>query len=140
MRLFWIGLFAGLALLFYAVCASAAEYKAVITSVYDGDTCTADITLGMDVVLKNQKIRIYGIDTPEIRGKGVTEDEKAAGMLSRAYLLRKVDGITVTLVSPPGGDKKGKYGRWLFDIRTPDGMISQLLIDNHLAVRYLINE
>ena len=31
------------------------EYKAIITSVYDGDTVTANIDLGFGVVLKKTK-------------------------------------------------------------------------------------
>ncbi|MCP4234525.1 MAG: nuclease, partial [Aestuariibacter sp.] len=31
------------------------HYKAYITSVYDGDTCTADIDLGLGVTVKKEK-------------------------------------------------------------------------------------
>ena len=43
------------------------QYKAIITKVIDGDTVDVDIDLGFDVWLKNQRIRLYGIDTPESR-------------------------------------------------------------------------
>lgn len=42
------------------------EYKAQVVSVYDGDTLTVDIDLGFEVWLRKQKIRLAGIDTPEI--------------------------------------------------------------------------
>ena len=43
-------------------------YKANIRSIYDGDSCRVDLDLGMSVWLHNQSIRLYGIDTAEIRG------------------------------------------------------------------------
>jgi len=45
------------------------HYKAHITKVYDGDTVTADIHLGFNMVMRKQKLRLLGIDTPEIRGE-----------------------------------------------------------------------
>jgi micrococcal nuclease len=41
-------------------------YKAKIISVYDGDTVTAVIDLGFEIT-KKIKIRLYGINAPEIR-------------------------------------------------------------------------
>jgi micrococcal nuclease len=55
------------------------EYKAFVTSVYDGDSITCDLDLGLNVWLKNQKIRLLGIDTPEIRG-----EERELGLISKA--------------------------------------------------------
>ena len=43
-------------------------YKARCVSVYDGDSITLDIDLGFNHWMLNQKIRLLGIDTPEIRG------------------------------------------------------------------------
>lgn len=40
------------------------EYRAFVRKVYDGDTITVDIDLGFEVLLKNQKLRLYGINTP----------------------------------------------------------------------------
>ena len=35
---------------------------------YDGDSVTLDIDLGCSAWLLGEKTRLYGIDTPEIRG------------------------------------------------------------------------
>ena len=127
--------------LFIALClllalpATAAEYKADVISIYDGDTITADIYLGLGVVLKAQKIRLYGIDAPEIRGP-----EKAQGMLTRAWLVAQIQGKQIILVSPPSGDKRGKYGRWLFDIRNKGGLVSEQMIEQGLAFPYMKEE
>ena len=43
-------------------------YNAFVTSVYDGDTITCNIDCGFGVILQKQKIRLYGLNTPEMRG------------------------------------------------------------------------
>ena len=43
-------------------------YKAMCVGVYDGDTVTLDIDLGFNHSMNNQKIRLFGINTPEVRG------------------------------------------------------------------------
>ena len=67
-------------------------YNAIITSVYDGDTVTADIDLGFEVWLKGQKLRLLNIDTPEVRGK-----EKAEGIVSRDALRSRILGKEVKI-------------------------------------------
>ena len=43
------------------------EYKVNVLRVVDGDTVDVDIDLGFSTWLKKQRIRLYGIDTPETR-------------------------------------------------------------------------
>ena len=85
-------------------------YKAVITSVYDGDTATATIDLGFSMAAVKVKLRFYGINTPEIRGG--TELTKKAGKVSRDHVKERILGKTVLLHSVG----KGKYGRFLATI------------------------
>jgi micrococcal nuclease len=82
------------------------QYPALVVSVYDGDTITVNIDLGFGVELKKQKIRLYGINTPEVRGAS-----KEQGIISRDYVRAKILHKMITLQSIK--DKKGKYGRWL---------------------------
>ena len=56
-------------------------YRAVVGSVYDGDTCTVDIDLGMKTWLRGEKIRLSGINSP-----GVSGAERPEGLKSRDYL------------------------------------------------------
>ena len=109
-------------------------YKAKILSVYDGDTVTADIQLGFYVIAHKVKLRLYGINTPEIRGG--TAETKKAGITARDWLREKVTGKEVTVKS----FGKGKYGRWLTELYL-DGeetSLNQQLIDQGLAVPYLV--
>ena len=45
------------------------HYRATVTSVYDGDTCTVDLDLGLSITLHKQKIRLHRINAPELRGR-----------------------------------------------------------------------
>ena len=43
------------------------EYRCKLIRVIDGDTMDIDIDLGFGVWLKGERVRLYGIDTPESR-------------------------------------------------------------------------
>jgi micrococcal nuclease len=114
-------------------------YKANIRSIYDGDSCRVDLDLGMGVWLHNQSIRLYGIDTAEIRGG--TAETKALGNLAKDYLKKELpEGCTVMLRTYI--DKRGKFGRVLASIYKQEGdgfqtrSLNAALLDMRLAVEY----
>ena len=84
-------------------------YKGVITGVYDGDTVTISLDLGMKIKRDGLKIRLYGIDSPELRGKTLAKARE-----SRDFLRSKVLGGDILVQTVR--DKKGKYGRYLANI------------------------
>ena len=49
------------------------EYKCKMVKVIDGDTIDVDIDLGFGVWMQKQRIRLYGIDTPESRTSDLEE-------------------------------------------------------------------
>ncbi len=108
------------------------RYKALVTRIYDGDTITLDIDLGLNVWLRNQSIRLYGVNTPEIRGA-----ERPAGLESRLFVLSLMDvGSEVELVTIK--DRTGKYGRWLGIIKLPDGVIlNSAIVENGYGEPYM---
>jgi micrococcal nuclease len=85
------------------------HYKAVVTSVYDGDTCTVDIDLGLNTWIKGEKLRLYRINAPELRGA-----ERMEGLKSRDFLRKKI--LNKEILIETFKDKKGKYGRYLAEI------------------------
>ena len=103
------------------------EYRAYVTKVYDGDTITVDIDLGFEVWLKGQKLRLSGIDTPEVRGSSRSEGLKARDAL-RVMILEKVISIK--------SHGRGKYGRWLADIYLEGVNINQRLLSEGFAKPY----
>ena len=108
------------------------NYKATITDVYDGDTVTADIDLGFYMIQKKVKIRLYGINTPELRA---SEPElRLAAQHARDALRKHVLNQEVILKCYG----KGKYGRWLCEIFIADTNVNQWLIEKGLAVPYMV--
>jgi micrococcal nuclease len=91
------------------------EYRATIVKVVDGDTVDVDIDLGFGIWLKDERVRIMGIDTPESRTRDKVEKKfgKAAGARLK-YLLGKT-AVLKTRVAKDGEDMKGKFGRILGD-------------------------
>lgn len=83
-------------------------YKAKILDIYDGDTLSAEIDLGFNIKT-NRKIRLYGINAPELRGK-----EKENGIRARNVLREWILNKDVIIESIK--DKSGKYGRILAKI------------------------
>ena len=106
-------------------------YAARITNVYDGDTFTATIKLGFNCLIQNAKIRLYGVDTPEVRGV-----EKEYGIKVRDIVRDLILNQDVILLY----EGKGKYGRFLCRIiseRIKDGDLSSFLLTNQYAKPYI---
>jgi len=102
-------------------------YKAKIVSVYDGDTVTADIDLGFKTWVKGEKLRLYGINAPELRG-----EEREEGLKSRDYLRGLILGKEVLIKTRK--DKRGKYGRYLAEIILDGVNINDKLVEDGYAV------
>ncbi len=101
-------------------------YRAVVTSVYDGDTVTADVDLGFRVWIRSEKLRLARIDAPEVRGP-----ERPLGLISRDWLREKLLGKEVIIKTFK--DKRGKYGRYLVDIFLQGRNINDWLVEEGLA-------
>ena len=114
------------------------RYRATVASVYDGDTFRADVDLGFSAWLKNVSFRLFGLNTPEIRGG--TPETKAAGYAARDRFLELAPIGTPVLIE---STKAGKYGRYLADVfvEQPDGAVlhvNQMLLDEGHAVPYMV--
>ena len=119
------------------------EYRCNVVKIIDGDTVDVDIDLGFGVWLKKERIRLYGIDTPESRTRDL--EEKKYGLAAKEFLTKMLDPANI--IFDDGGiilktqkDAEGKFGRILGELwRTTkygDQSINQYLVDNHHAVRY----
>ena len=113
------------------------EYKAKMLRIVDGDTVDVDIDLGFGVWLKKQRIRLYGIDTPESRTRDL--EEKKYGLAAKEFLTKMLDDEG-GIILKTHKDAEGKFGRILGELwRTTeygDQSINQYLVDKHHAVRY----
>ena len=109
------------------------EYNAIVTRVVDGDTIDVNIQLGFDVMLFKQRVRLYGIDTPESRTRD--KEEKVRGLLSKAFVQ---ETCTINRKIRLKSYDRGKFGRILGDIYELDSDISinQIMIEEGYAVPY----
>lgn len=101
-------------------------YEGIVTKVYDADTVTVDLDMGMRVWQKNVKVRLAGVDAPELN----TIEGKAA---RDAVIVLAPPGSKVRIVS----HSFEKYGRLLGNvILLPDETdLNNWLISSGLAVR-----
>ena len=109
----------------------AFTYRASIRSIYDGDTIRADLDLGFGTWIKNQPLRLYGIDTAEVRGP-----EREAGLVAKRWLEARTPPGTPVIVETIK-DRTGKYGRYLAVIWHEDVNLNEALIKEGLAETYL---
>ena len=113
------------------------EYDVTVIKVVDGDTVDVDIDLGFGVCLKDERVRIMGIDTPESRTRDKVEDLFGEASKARLKELMKDGGKLITTEDRKGEDMKGKFGRILGDFRVADGRkVTDILIEEGHAVAY----
>ena len=108
------------------------EYKCKLVKVVDGDTVDVDIDLGFGVWLRKQRIRLYGIDTPESRTSDA--EEKKYGLAAKQRMQEWLDGGNLKIVTHK--DAKGKYGRILGELYTFDTNVNDKMVEEYHAVGY----
>ena len=110
------------------------EYSATIRRWVDGDTVDVTLDLGFDI-LYNNRIRLYGINTPESRTRDLEEKKRGLAAKDRVKELCPV-GSSITLKTTKDG--RGKFGRILGEIFVPGAVqsINQLLVEEGHAVEY----
>ena len=119
------------------------EYRCKVVHIVDGDTVDVDIDLGFGVWLHKERVRLFGIDTPESRTRDL--EEKKYGLAAKEYVEEYLDAEVIMEVSPAKAilrtkqyDAKGKFGRILGDLYV-DGRpytLCEGLLRNHHAVAY----
>src|SRR6056300_305334 len=113
------------------------EYDVVLLKCVDGDTVDVDIDLGFGVWLKDERVRIMGIDTPESRTSDKVEKVFGLAAKNRLKELLENGGKLITTENKSGEDMKGKFGRILGDFRAPDGkLVTDIMIEEGHCVAY----
>lgn len=108
------------------------RYKAKVLDVYDGDSITILLDAGFKIFIK-EKLRLFGINAPEIRGK-----ERKQGLVSRDWIRDKILGKEIIVETFKNDKRKyGKYGRFLALIFLPDEeeSINRQMVNLGLAKR-----
>lgn len=117
-------------------------YKCKILRVVDGDTVDVDIDLGFGIVMRNERVRIMGIDTPESRTRDRVEDLFGEAAKARVKELLAEECVLKTQLNKNGEDMKGKFGRILGDFyverwenQEPE-LLTDILVEEGHAVAY----
>ena len=113
------------------------QYDVKVIKVVDGDTVDVDIDLGFGICLKDERVRVMGIDTPESRTRDKVEDLFGEASKARVKELMVDGGKLITTENKHGEDMKGKFGRILGDFLLPSGKtLTDTLIEEGHAVAY----
>ena len=114
-------------------------YAANVTAVYDGDTITVDLDLGLGVWRHGQAIRLWKVNTPELKGAD-RERGLAVRDLVRQLVLNK-SVLVRTILDKWGEDRNEKFGRLLGEVLVPSEddtaaptNLNELLLAQGLAV------
>lgn len=112
-------------------------FKCTVKKIIDGDTLdVTDVNLGFGIVLRGtdrgaMRIRLYGIDTEESRTRDV--EEKKFGLAAKSFVQKFAPVGTEVILNTK---EKGKYGRWLGDIKVGNKWLCKELVKHHHAVEY----
>jgi micrococcal nuclease len=102
-----------------------------VVSIYDGDTFYVDVDNWPAIVGDRVSVRIYGIDTPEMRGG--TQAKRAAARRAREFVAtRFAQSRVVTLVDL----RRDKYFRLNARVLVDGVDLGAALIAARLAVAY----
>ncbi len=109
------------------------QYKVSVSRVVDGDTVDVDVDLGFGVWLRNERVRLAGVDTPEKRTRDAAE--KKAGIKASEFTAKMLnEAEEIVLVSHEKG--KGKYGRILGTLMCDGMSLNDALISSGNAKEY----
>jgi micrococcal nuclease len=104
-----------------------------VIKVYDADTITIATKLPFkDSPLYRLSVRLNGIDAPEIKGKDVSDEEKAAAIIARDVVSKMILHKDVVLKNI----QSEKYGRVLADVYIDNINLNEYLITHRYAVKY----
>ena len=112
------------------------QYNCRIVKVVDGDTVDVDIDLGFGIWIKNERVRLYGIDAPESRTSD--KEEKKYGLASKKFVIKMMPVGSMQILNTMK-DGVGKYGRVLGDFLLPNcnqKSLNEMMIENCHAVKY----
>ena len=113
------------------------EYKISNIDIIDGDTVDADIDLGFGLKLR-ERIRLFGIDTPETRTRDL--EEKKRGLEAKDRLRELIQESKAPITIQTKFDSRGKFGRVLGTLHSYIQHPEDSFFDRKSAVKVDINK
>lgn len=110
------------------------QYWGKVVKVVDGDTVDFEIAVGFNILI-SARVRLIGVDTPEIHKVKRTSKEYAKGRKAAKYVER---------ILPPGKwvelriftGAREKYGRWLGEVFVDGSNLNEKLIKRGYAMEH----
>ncbi len=87
-------------------------YRCKIVRVVDGDTLDLEIDLGFNVRIR-ERVRLFGVNTPEVFGTNATEAGKLASEFTKTWVEKYSNLVGHFEYHSLKYDAKDKYGRGL---------------------------
>ena len=103
-----------------------------VLKVVDGDTIDVILDMGFDIMYK-QRVRLFGIDTPESRTRDKVE--KKYGLLAKKFLTETLKKGKI-VIKTHKGEETGKFGRILGEIFVDGKNINMEMCKKGHAVAY----
>lgn len=113
-----------------------------VIRVIDADTLDLMLDLGFNIFVE-KRVRLSGIDSPEIHSKLLEEKEHA--IRSKKYVINffegaKLNNQKIILKILSENEEEDKYGRILGEIIVDNKSLNNLLLENNLAFPYYGNK
>ena len=105
--------------------------KVHLDEYHDGDTLAVTLDLGCKV-FKRERVRLNGIDAPELYGSG-----KVAGSAARNWLFIQLQAAKVVTVVTYTGMFYDKYGRYLATVYADGRDLNRALVEAGHAKVYV---
>lgn len=135
MKLFYYTRFSLIIILFLFITfpvVNASQQKFRVTEVHDGDTISIRTRSFAGVPLKIERIRLIGIDAPELK-------QEPWGRLSKRYLKKLISESDWVVSIEFDVQQRDKYGRLLSYLWDKKGrLINEKMIENGYAMLYTI--
>jgi micrococcal nuclease len=115
------------------------KYTAKLNKIIDGDTLDIKVDLGFKIFV-DLRVRLYGINTPEVYGIKKDSQEYQEGVKARDFVTQWFATLgTEAFAVKTFKDKQEKYGRWLVEVTSLDGMkiLNEDLLSTGNAVEML---
>jgi len=98
----------------------------MLNHLYDfGFSIYGPVDFASSPIMHHQRLRLWGIDAPELRGEEREEGQEALRALAMFFSENADSELTVETVK-----EKGKYGRYIAKAKLGDVDISTWMVDN----------
>lgn len=112
------------------------RYSVFVHRVLDGDSVDGTIDLGFRITIRQSRIRLYGINSAELRSSD--EAERLSAQVAKERLRGLVEGKQIVVEFAKEREKYGGFLGTIFVDGLPEGVetVNKLLVAEGLAKPY----